>query len=315
MRLAYTTGDLEVGGPVDLTGGATDTATSLQGFTNALDRFGYELGPAQVAAPGYAMGIQAQEALLDHVDRTRRVALIDTPDTPDASVIIGNAQNLSKNPLAKYAATFGPRALYPGPSNTTVTVPYTAVQCGLLARSDAATQNPNLAAAGTNGVARNALGLTQTYSDADRQRLNEAGVTIAIQKYGTIRTYGARSTVDPANLTWLWFGGAREVCAVAHEADAIGENYVFKQIDGQGTLFAALNADLKGMLLEHYSRGALYGATPEEAFSVNTGASINTPATIANGEVHAIIRLRTSPTAEWVHIVIVKTALDRPLAA
>ena len=95
--------------------------------------------------------------------------------------------------------------------------------------------------------------------------------------------------------------------SVAHEADAIGE-HVLKQIDGQGTLFAAFNADLKGMLLEHYNRGALYGATPEEAFSVNTGASINTPATIANGEVHAIIRLRTSPTAEWVHVVIVKTA-------
>lgn len=317
VRLVWDqTGDLAPAAAVTLTGGVTDVSTSLAGFTDALDRFGYELGPGQVAAPGYTgMSIQSQEALLDHVDRTRRVALIDAPDTADVNQIIANAQTLAQNPLAKHAALFGPRATYPGPSGVTVTVPYTAVQCGLLARSDAATQNPNLAAAGTNGVARNALALTQAYSDADRTRLNEQGVTIAVQKYGTIRTYGARSAAGPSNLTWMWFGGAREVSAVAHEADAIGENYVFKQIDGQGALFAAFNADLKGMLLEHYNRGALYGATPEEAFSVNTGSSVNTPATIAAGEIHAIIRLKTSPTAEWVRIVVVKTALDRPLAA
>ena len=81
----------------------------------------------------------------------------------------------------------------------------------------------------------------------------------------------------PDDALWMWFGGAREVMAVAHEADAIGENFVLQQIDGHGVLFAQLNSALKGMLLEHYGRGALFGPTPEEAFSVNTGASVNTP--------------------------------------
>ena len=314
VHLDYSTGDLAVGGPVDLAGGVDDATVTAATITAALDRFTYALGPGQVAYPG-ATTTMAFDALLAHVDKTRRVALLDAPDTSDPAALKALAQTVSQNPLAKYAAMFAPWATYPGAGNTTVTVPYSPVQAGLLARSDAATQNPNLAAAGTNGIARSALGLSKSYSDSDRQALNEAGLTLAVQKYGTIRTYGARSLAGAGNLTWLWFGGAREVCAVAHEADAIGENYVLKQIDGQGTLFAALNADLKGMLLEHYARGALYGATPEEAFSVNTGASINTPATIANGEVHAIIRLKTSPTAEWVHVVIVKTALDRALAA
>jgi phage tail sheath protein FI len=211
---------------------------------------------------------------------------------------------------------FAPWAIYPGPAvGTTVVVPYSAVQAGLIARLDAATQNPNLAAAGINGVTRSAIGLTQTWTDQQRQTLNEQGVTVAVTKYGTIRTYGARSAAGPAELNWMWFGGARVVMAVAHRSDAIGENFVLRQIDGQGVLFSQLNSALKGMLLEFYGLSALYGATPEEAFNVNTGSSVNTPDTIAAGEVHAVIRLKTSPTAEWVHIVIIKTALDRPLAA
>ena len=54
--------------------------------------------------------------------------------------------------------------------------------------------------------------------------------------------------------------------------------------------------------------GALYGDQPEDAFSVDT-TSVNTTATIANGEVHAIVRVRVSPPGEWVVIEIQKTPL------
>ena len=290
-------------------------AAAEAGVDDALDLFPYELGPGQVAAPGITT-TAVQDALLLHAEATRRVVLLDAADDDDVVAITAAATRLHGDPRARSAAFFAPWAVYPGPAvGSTTNVPYSAVQAGLIARSDAATQNPNLAAAGVNGIARGALGLTQTYADADREDLNEAGVTVAVTKYGTIRTYGARSVAGPDELTWMWFGGAREVMTVAHQADAVGENYVLKQIDGQGALFASFNADLKGMLLEHYGRGALYGATPEEAFSVNTGASVNTPTTIAAGEIHAVIRLKTSPTAEWVHVVVVKTALDRPIAA
>ena len=315
VELTYTTGTWAPVAAVTLAGGVDDNTVDADSLEAALDRFDYALGPGQVAAPGLTSP-EAYAALLVHVDETRRVALLDAADSPDPLVLISAATSLLGEPQARYAAMFAPWAIYPGPATgATVHVPYSAVQAGLIARSDAATQNPNLAAAGVNGITRGAVGLTQTYTDTDRETLNQQGVTIAILKYGTIRTYGARSVAGPAELTWMWFGGAREVMAVAHQADAIGENYVLQQIDGQGVLFSQLNSALKGMLLEHYGRGALYGQTPEEAFSVNTGSSVNTPATIAAGEVHAVIRLKTSPTAEWVHIVVIKTALDRPLAA
>jgi hypothetical protein len=315
VELTYTTGTWAPAAAVTLAGGTDDNTVDDASVAAALDRFTYALGPGQVTAPGLITST-VQDALLAHVDANKRVALLDAPDSADPLVVGAAATAFLGRDQARYAAMFAPWAIYPGSAaGVTVQVPYSAVQAGLIARSDAATQNPNLAAAGVNGITRGAVGLTQAWSDQERQALNETGVTVSILKYGTIRTYGARSVAGPAELNWMWFGGAREVMSVAHQADAIGENYVLQQIDGQGVLFSQFNAALKGMLLEHYSRGALYGATPEEAFSVNTGSSVNTPATIAAGEVHAVIRLKTSPTAEWVHIVVIKTALDRPLAA
>jgi phage tail sheath protein FI len=194
------------------------------------------------------------------------------------------------------------------------TIPYSGIQAGLIARHDALSGNPNEPAAGRNGISRMATGLTATFTDAQRTSLNVAGVDVAVVKYGDVRTYGYRTVAGASDTNWLWFGGSREVNALAHEADAIAENYVLRQIDGQGALFSSLHSELKGMCLEHYRRGALYGATPDEAFAVDTGASVNTIDTIKAGEVHATLRVRTSPSGEWVNISIVKVPVDQSLA-
>ena len=76
--------------------------------------------------------------------------------------------------------------------------------------------------------------------------------------------------------------------AIAHEADAVAENYVFRQIDGGRRLFAALETDLNGVCLGYFNLGALFGDSAEEAFNVDTGEQVNTIATIAAQEVHAV---------------------------
>ena len=103
--------------------------------------------------------------------------------------------------------------------------------------------------------------------------------------------------------------------AIAHEADAVAENYVFRQIDGGRRVFAALESDLVGVCLRYFNLGALFGDTPEEAFAVDTGEQVNTLATIAAQEIHAVIRLKASPFGEWVAIDIVKVPIQQALAA
>jgi phage tail sheath protein FI len=283
------------------------------GVEPALALFTYELGPGQVCAPGLTDPL-VHEAVLDHIDATHRCALLDSAGG-DKATLLAEVAALEGKPGVRFAALLAPQLSYPDPSTgAPVDVPYSGVQAGLIARADIL-GNPNQAAAGVNGISRLALGLADDYTDDDREAINEAGVTLAKMVYGDVRTYGARTCAGPDDANWLWFPNSRVVMAVTHEADAIAQTYLFRQVDGRRQLFAALETDLRAMLLRYFQIGALYGMTPAEAFGVDTGVQINTDETIAAGEVHAALRIKTSPTAEYVEIAIVKVALELPIAA
>ena len=74
-------------------------------------------------------------------------------------------------------------------------------------------------------------------------------------------------------------------------------------------------AFLRAMLVPFYESGALYGETAEDAFEVNVGQQVNTPETIAAGELHAVLEVRMSPFAEKVVIEIVKVDPTVAIAA
>lgn len=290
-----------------LTGGLDDRAAITNtSYTAALDKFSTGLGPGQVSVPGNIDAAVAS-ALLKHAYDHNRVALLDAPDSATASVLISAAGTLQSDVNARYGGMFGPTAIIPGlVANSTRVVPYSAIQAGITARM----QNPNEPAAGENGQARYAVAVTYDYSDSERQNLNSAGVNIARNMFGGVRTYGYRTLADEDLLPqWLQFNALRTVMSVKAQADVIGETFVFKQIDGRGIEIGKFNGALTGMLIPFYDEGALYGETPAEAFYVDTGPSINTPETIADGELKAVVFLRTSPFAEMVQIDIVKVRL------
>jgi len=90
---------------------------------------------------------------------------------------------------------------------------------------------------------------------------------------------------------------------------------VFAMIDGRGTLISEFGGDLRAMLVPYYESGQLYGDTADDAFQVNVGSAVNTPATIANGELHATLMVRMSPFAEYVSINIVKVSTQQAIVA
>jgi hypothetical protein len=67
------------------------------------------------------------------------------------------------------------------------------------------------------------------------------------------------------------------------------------------------------VLTGYYNAGSLYGETPDDAFSVDVGESVNTPSTLAAGELRAVITMRMSPFAERVVIEIVKVSVDQSI--
>src|SRR5215471_10994818 len=283
----------------------------------ALDLFDKTLGPGQVAIPGLTTATD-QSTVLQHCADRNRVALLDPPSTATtAAALVAAAAPLQSDTNARYGAMFAPYAVIPGVSGgTSRTVPYSVVEAGIIARSDV-TNNPNVPAAGANGVAVFATDLAQHYNDTDRETLNDGGVNAARLLWGGVETYGYRTLAKDGTpaATWLSLGWARLNMAIAAKAEEIGERYVFSPIDGRGRTIAAFGGDLRAMLAPYWEQDALYGATAEDAFQVNVGSGVNTPTTIANGELHAVLNVKMSPYAEWVEIEIVKVATTQALAA
>jgi hypothetical protein len=303
-----------VASTVTLAGGVDDATVDDASIGAALDAFETGLGPGQVLIPGLTDDA-SHEALCAHADSFRRVTLLDPPDSADPTVLAASAAALSGVPGVRMSALFGPFAVYPAEvSPATVQVPYSAVEAGIIARVDRA-GNPNAPAAGADGVARLAINLSQSYTDADRQALNSLGVDLAKIVGGEVRTYGYRTAAGPLDQNWLWFGNSRTLMAIGWECEAAAETYVLKQIDGRRQIFSRLNKDLRGICARYFDMGALYGESQEEAFAVDTGPGVNTPETIKAGEIHAVVRVRVSPAAEWVVIRIVKVPPDVPVAA
>lgn len=280
-----------------------------------LDAFSSDYGPGQVSVPGVTTVVD-QVGVLAHAAAHNRVALLDAPDG-DASSLQAAAASLRADTNARYGALFAPSAIIPGVAGgTSRTVGYSAVEAGIIARNDASL-NANQAAAGDWGQATFAQDLVARYTDAEYTSLNDAGVAMAKLVYNGVRTYGYRSLVDPNGASGQWrdFGWCRLNMEIVAQAGVIGEHYVFSQIDGRGRTIAQFGGDLRAMLVPMYEAGALFGATPEEAFQVDVGSAVNTPATIANGELHAVIEVRMSPFAEWVVIEIVKVSTLQAIAA
>jgi uncharacterized protein len=297
---------LEVTAAVALAGGVDDTNVTPAVLDRTLSYFDAGYGPGQVAYPG-ATDPALHYAVLAHVARYRRCALLDLNDS-DVLTVAADVLGLYGHDGARFGQALAPRLLYPGPApQTSVLVPFSAIQMGVIARRDRATGNPNESAAGEVAFTQ-ARGLNLQFTDDEREELNELGVTLARQRGrpAVTMTYGSRTCAGPDEPNWKWFGGSRVVMAITHESDAGAEQFVHRQIDPQGRLFIALNSVLTAICDRYFALGALYGETAAEAYQVDTSDAVNTEETIANGEIHAVIRLATSPPGEWVLIEIQK---------
>lgn len=294
---------------VSLSSGADDHSNAVDAqWADALELATKDYGPGQVAFPGRTTDA-AHLQLLAHAEAFHRNPLIDFDDTAVAADLVTDAEALTGEDGDRFSAGFAPWAIIPGATaGTTRTVPYSAVQAGLIARAEALGNLPNVAAAGELGRCRYVIGLSQTaWSDADRELLNDAGVNVAIVRNGEVRTYGYRSLADPTtDPEWAQFSGSREVCAIAHEAGEVLERFLFSQLDGRGLKIAECGGVITNICQEHYAADALYGATAEEAYNVDVGPSVNTPETIAAGQLNAALRLKTSPFAESVSLTVTK---------
>jgi hypothetical protein len=289
--------------------------------TNALPTlFPKGLGIGQVEYPG-ATTTAMHIALANFAATSGRVSLLDFPDSPTASVeqteadaVRAGTVNLDETYVLALATWHKVPGLTP---NTTRSLPPSAVTAGLIAASDGRFNNPNIPAAGGNGIADFVLGLTQAeWDDTTRSALNDKGVAVYRSLDDSWRLYGYRTladSADPASWAWESFAAARLRMAIVADLEALGEQFLFAQLDGRGQKIAEFAGACSGVLQQYWARGALYGESAQDAYIVDTGPTVNTPATIQNNELHAKIGIRTSPFNEFSYFEVTKVPVTEVL--
>lgn len=274
-------------------------------WNNALALFTADLGPGQVSAPGRTTDT-GHTQLVTHAEANNRVAILDPPNTADQTTLEASATAQD----TRMGAMFAPWIVLPGITRTgTVrTVPPCGMVAGIIARNDPSL-GPNHAGAGNFGISKFSIDLSQAaWNSTVSTALNESRVNVIRRSQGIIQVYGWRSLTDPtSDPDWIDFGNARLYMALSAELAAVGEGYMFEEIDGQnGQTINGFHDALAGVLLRHWNNRELFGDTPEQAFSVDTGPSVNTLDRIANLELHAVCGVKMAPFAEFIPIEVVK---------
>jgi phage tail sheath protein FI len=297
-----------------LTAGADDNASITEAHWKlALDKFSADLGPGQVSHPGRTT-TQGYADVLAHGALNNRAALLDAADTATKATLLTACSSARTN--GRRGALFGPWVLIPGiTAGTTRTVPPSPVVAGLIARNDPA-NGAGSPAAGDRGRSQYGLSLSQAaWTDVDRQDLNAAGFNAVIMKYGGVRVYGWRSLADPViDPNWIQYSNWRLGMYIIGKLNPVLESFLFSVIDGQKTTLSEFGGAIKAELLPIWSSGQLYGANPSDSFDINVGDQVNTPTTIQNGEIHAVVSVRMSPFAELVQLELVKRSITEAVA-
>jgi hypothetical protein len=222
-------------------------------------------------------GVQVvQQAILDHCEKMKyRFAILDPPPNMSPQEV-GDW----KEKEANYESDRGRGALYYpwirvgnplGANGTTMLVPPSGHIAGIYARSD---NQRGVHKAPANEVVRGAVGLQINVTHGEQEDLNPDGVNCIRSFPGRgIRVWGARTI--SSNPSWRYINVRRLFNFVEASIEAGTQWVVFEPNDQD--LWARVRRDVSAFLRTVWRSGALFGATPEEAFYVKCDEELNPP--------------------------------------
>lgn len=266
-----------------------------------------------VAAPGYA-DASSYDALLQHCETMGdRIALLDAPlELKDPRALLevavaassGEAAGAGARPRVSdrgFGAVYFPALTVRDPFSPKdlVTSAPSGFIAGICARTDA---QRGVHKAPANEIVRGALNLTYRVTDAEQGELNANGVNVVrlFSREG-IRVWGAR-TLAPAASEWRYLN-VRRLFNFIEESLAIGLRWaVFEPNDE--SLWKSMRRDINAFLTQLWRSGALFGATPEEAFFVKCDRETNPQDSVDQGKVVCIVGVAPVKPAEFIVIRI-----------
>lgn len=303
---------------LDLAAGLPDRAASFQRCIQALevsdlpdiviapDLWSAVWGTKGAAVVGFepTTAIDLADELVRSAGRTRdRVVLLDPPLTSYSATDQHQARPLAVPEMLAwradretmlgedrdFTAAYTPwTRIVAGPTyrgDDTLLVPPSAAVAGRMARTSR-TQGP-WAATG-NVPLETVIGLADTLSVDDQEQLQDVGICplrLTTPRGATIQ--GVRSLSWPDRKPWRFLSTRRLFNFLRRALTPIGMSYTFEP--NAPETWIRLRRELNRFLTDLYSRGALAGSRPDQAFFVRCDAALNPEEARDNGVMTALI--------------------------
>ncbi|MCB9101754.1 MAG: phage tail sheath family protein [Anaerolineales bacterium] len=269
---------------------------------------------AIVAAPGLTgdekNGPVLRDAIITHCKATEdRFAIFDSPETVESGgkldlTLLGPPNEKKFLPdNSDYAAFYFPWIKVFDPVKKTteptsdgqIAVPPSGHMAGIYARVDA---SRGVHKAPANEVVLGALGLQYQLSRNQQNGLNPHGVNCIRDLNGNIRVWGARTIGGDKNGEWRYIPVRRLFLFLRESIDEGLQWTVFEP--NEPALWAKITRNVTAFLMNVWRSGALFGATPEQAFYVKCDAETNPPEVRDLGQVVTEIGVAVVKPAEFV---------------
>lgn len=273
--------------------GANDGETTTN-LLKALDALKPIDEVALVAVPGVTSDT-VQNAVLDHCENEHlqdRFAILDGRDTETLTktAIQGGTRDSS------YGALYYPWIEVFDPAiNALKFVPPCGHVAGIYARVDSAR---GVHKAPANEVIRGALGVKVLVSREGQAGLNPEDINVIRKFDGNVTVYGAHTLAGKENAEWRYINVRRLFLFLRESIDEGTQWVVFEPNDA--SLWAKIIRNITAFLTNVWRAGALFGATPQEAFFVKCDAEINPPEVRDAGMVVTEIGVAPVKPAEFV---------------
>ncbi len=244
-------------------------------------------------------GVKAiQLEMIAHCERMGdRVAILDPLPGLSAQQVMDWRQKEAGYD-SKYAALYYPWIQVanqnPNASSTTMLMPPSGHMAGIWARSDG---ERGVHKAPANEVVRGVIGLALNVTHSEQGVLNPVGINCVRAFPGRgIRVWGARTlSSDPS---WRYLN-VRRLFNYIEESIQDGTQWVVFEPNDYA-LWQRVKRDISAFLKRVWMSGALFGATPEEAFFVKCDAENNPPETRDVGQLIIDVGLAPVKPAEFV---------------
>jgi len=228
-----------------------------------------------------------------------RMIVLDTPPAPECEKPQQVVDWLNRfNRRSMFAALYYPWIKVPNPrrSGQPIMIPPCGHIMGVWGRTD---ETRGVYKAPANEVPRGVIGLGYDVNFREQELLNPIGIN-CIRSFPNrgIRIWGARTLVEPDKTEWRYISVRRLISYIEKSIELGTQWVVFEPNDED--LWARVKRTVSNFLERIWREGALFGATPQQAFYVKCDEELNPPETRILGRLYVEVGVCPVRPAEFV---------------